>query len=97
MPTYSELLAQIAELQKQAEIARVNELQEAIAQIKAIMAQFDISLNDLGVIASHKQRKSSHVKAKYRDPVSGKEWSGRGVTPKWISDSGKSKEAFFIG
>jgi DNA-binding protein H-NS len=27
------------------------------------------------------------VAAKYRDPASGKTWSGRGVSPKWFDKS----------
>ena len=34
------------------------------------------------------------VAAKYRDPVSGKTWSGRGMTPKWIA--GKNRDDFLI-
>lgn len=34
------------------------------------------------------------VSAKYRDPISGKDWSGRGLAPKWIS--GKNKEDYLI-
>jgi DNA-binding protein H-NS len=34
------------------------------------------------------------VAAKYRDPETGKTWTGRGVAPKWIA--GKDREAFLI-
>ena len=37
---------------------------------------------------------SSKVAAKYRDSVSGKEWSGRGLQPKWMA--GKDKNDFLI-
>jgi DNA-binding protein H-NS len=36
----------------------------------------------------------SKVAAKYRDPVSGKEWSGRGLAPKWLQ--GRDKSEFLI-
>ena len=36
----------------------------------------------------------SKVAAKYRDPVSGKEWSGRGLAPKWLQ--GKNKADYLI-
>ena len=36
----------------------------------------------------------SKVAAKYRDPVSGKEWSGRGLAPKWLQ--GREKSEFLI-
>jgi len=38
-------------------------------------------------------------KAKYRDPVTGKAWTGRGRPPRWLTDaeqSGKSRDAFLI-
>ena len=34
------------------------------------------------------------VAAKYRDPTTGKTWTGRGVAPKWIA--GKDRDAFRI-
>ena len=95
MSTYSEIQAQIAELQKQAEAARQNELLDAIAQIESIMAQYGVTLEDIRGNARN-ERKVSSVKAKYRDPVTGKEWSGRGIAPRWIRESGKDKAAFLI-
>jgi len=41
----------------------------------------------------------STVKPKYRDPASGKTWSGRGVMPLWMKaaiEAGQAKEAFLI-
>jgi DNA-binding protein H-NS len=40
------------------------------------------------------------VRPKYRDPASGKTWSGRGVMPVWMKtaiDAGRAKEEFLIG
>jgi DNA-binding protein H-NS len=36
----------------------------------------------------------SKVAPKYRDPISGKEWSGRGLAPKWLQ--GKDKADYLI-
>lgn len=39
------------------------------------------------------------VAPKYRDPVSGATWTGRGRSPKWVTEAlaqGKSKESFAI-
>jgi DNA-binding protein H-NS len=39
------------------------------------------------------------VAAKYRDPVSGSTWSGRGIQPKWMKSAlaeGKNKDDFLI-
>ncbi len=38
--------------------------------------------------------KGQTVAPKYRDPETGKTWTGRGVAPKWIA--GKDREAFVI-
>ncbi len=93
MATYAEIQAQIAELQAQAEKVRKEELASAIAQVKALMAQYGITIDDLQGVTK-KTRKTSSVKAKYRDPVSGSEWTGRGRSPKWLE--GKNKDDFAI-
>ncbi len=93
MATYAEIQAQIAELQAQAEKVRKDELASAIAQVQVLMAQYGITIDDLQGVTK-KARKSSSVKAKYRDPVSGNEWTGRGRSPKWLE--GKNKDDFAI-
>lgn len=93
MATYTEIQAQIAELQVQAEQARKAELSSAIAQVKVLMAQYGITVADLQG-GGKKERKSTPVVAKYRDLATGQEWSGRGRTPKWLE--GKNKEDFRI-
>lgn len=94
MPTYSELLAQIAILEKQAEAARQSEIAALIADIKARMAEFGISIADLG----RKRGKRVFV-AKYRDPATGKTWSGQGKHPRWLAEAiakGATKDSFLI-
>jgi DNA-binding protein H-NS len=49
MATYKELQIQIAELQKQAEEVRVNELATVIADIKHKMHEYGITPADLGI------------------------------------------------
>ncbi len=94
MATYQELQAQIAELQVQAEQARKQEISGAIAQIKTLMAQYGITVADLG-----KSQRSFAVKEpvppKYRDPATGKTWTGRGKPPKWIADT-KNRSQYLI-
>ncbi|MCV4633065.1 H-NS histone family protein, partial [Escherichia coli] len=70
MPTYQELLAQKAELEKQIEAARKQELADAIAKIMSLMAQYGITLADLGGKAPAKpaSTKGSKVPPKYRNP-----------------------------
>ena len=98
MATYPELMAQIAKLQAEADKIRREEKIAAIAQIKSLMTQHDISLDDLGVNGK-KTRKASALTPRYRDPESGDTWSGRGHPPAWIKnhlDAGKSKDDFLI-
>jgi len=95
MSTYSELQAQIAELTRQAEAARSNELANAKVQIAAIMKEYGLTASDLGSGSKAKVSKvSGTVAAKYKDPVSGASWTGRGRAPLWLN--GKSKEEFLI-
>lgn len=93
--TYAEIQAKIAELHKQAEAVRSNELANAKVQIAEIMKQYGLSAADLGTTAKTKNGKAREpVAAKYRDPVSGATWTGRGRAPLWLN--GESKEVFLI-
>lgn len=92
MPSYQEILSQIEDLKQKAQEARKQELSGAIAEIKRLMAEFGITLEDLGGKAGKSKSRGS-VAAKYRDPVSGKTWSGRGRRPGWVvelENQGKS-------
>jgi DNA-binding protein H-NS len=107
MSTYAELAAQKAELLKQAaeidaqaEAARIAEKAEVIAHIKAQMAAHDVRLSDLGTPRSKSARAAKtprasnsvnplagrKIAAKYADPVLGLTWSGRGLLPKWLRE-----------
>ncbi|GAB3543427.1 hypothetical protein GCM10027343_16810 [Noviherbaspirillum agri] len=50
-----------------------------IAQLKAL----GVSASELGLPKKGKVSASSPLTPKYRDPASGKTWSGRGNRPKW--------------
>jgi DNA-binding protein H-NS len=97
MASYQEIINQIESLKQQAEEARKQELASAIAEIKRIMAQFGISAADLGFSGrGGKKVRGSSLGAKYRDPASGKTWSGRGRRPAWVAvleAEGKSLES----
>ena len=93
MTTSAELEAQIEKLQGELKIKRKEELSTAIAQIKDLMSQHGITVDDLQGVTK-KSRKTSPLKAKYRDPASGNEWSWRGRSPKWLD--GKNKNDFAV-
>lgn len=101
MSSYKELQEQIAKLQAQAEQVRKDELAQVINGIKAQMAEFGITLEDLG--GKGKGRKKSAAAAgapaKYRNPATGDTWTGKGRRPNWILEAekeGKSASAFLI-
>jgi DNA-binding protein H-NS len=85
MAKLSELLAQKAALEQQIAQTQRAERADAIAQIKALMAEHGLSLADLGSRAASAPRKaSSKVPPKYRHPGTGDTWSGRGLQPNWL-------------
>lgn len=91
MSSYQDYLNQIEELKRKAEDARKQEIASAMAEIKQIMAKFGISAEDLGFSSRQRKGKTRVAGAAvYRDPASGKTWSGRGRRPGWVVDLGKS-------
>ena len=95
MKSYKDLTAQIEALQKEAAQARHAELTGAIADIKAKMQEYGITVADLGISSTKKNAKlKTPVAAKYHDPVTGSTWSGRGKPPKWIA--GKDRGQYLI-
>ncbi len=90
MPTYKELLAEKQALDQQIAEAKKAESKAALATVLELVAEFGFTAQQVF------PWKPAAVKApaKYRDPVSGATWSGRGKPPKWIAD--KDREAFEI-
>ncbi|MEK7898147.1 H-NS histone family protein [Burkholderia contaminans] len=96
MATYLELKAQADALAQQAEEARLAELDAIIASIRDQIAEYDITPEQ---IFGRRRAKASSPRApvepKYRDPKSGKTWSGRGKAPQWIA-SARNRAKFLI-
>jgi DNA-binding protein H-NS len=86
MPKLQDLLAKKAELEKQIEDTRQQEKADAIAQVRALMAEHGLSAADLSLRnkAPTKGGTGRKVPPKYRDPATGNTWSGRGLQPKWL-------------
>lgn len=83
MSSYRELLIQRAALEVQLSKAFNEERMKIIAELLDKMSLHQITLDDLRrSLSKGRGRKAA---AKYRDPVTGKEWSGRGRAPAWIS------------
>lgn len=84
-PELSDLITQQAELAKQiAELKKANR-KEALEQVKSLMAQYDITVEDL----AKKTSSAAGVKVppKWQDPVSGAKWTGRGKKPLFIREA----------
>ena len=96
-PSYEELLKQRAELDRQIEEARAQELDSALGQIRKLMDQYGISVQEIMPNSERTavRRPRAKVEPKYRDPATGTTWSGRGKPPAWIS--GKDRGPFLIG
>jgi len=88
---YEEIQAKIADLQAQAERVKREEKQQAIDAARAMISSYGITAKDLGLEKAPKgkagPKPGGKIPPKYKDPVSGALWSGRGKTPKWFNGS----------
>ncbi len=84
MASYQELMAQIEGLKRQADDARKQEMAGAIAEIKRIMAEYGVDPSDVFPARGAKIKRTGTGVVKYRDPVTGQGWSGRGRRPGWV-------------
>lgn len=97
--SYKELIKQRDALEQAIAQARENELSEAVRQVRQLVSEFGLTVQDVfpsgrGAV-KQKSSTGSKVAPKYRDPVSGQTWTGRGKAPKWID--GKERSPFLIG
>lgn len=95
MSTLKDLIAQRAALEQQIAEVRKNELADAIAKVRALLAEHNLTAADIFPNAKAKpvSKPASKVAPKFRDPITGKTWSGRGITPTWLADKNKADYA----
>ena len=102
MSTLKQLLDQKAALEREIESTRRQEKAEAIGKVKALMAEYGLSLSDLSLKSTARGSsvgKGGKVAAKYRKTDTGETWSGRGLQPKWLKAalaSGRKIEDFAV-
>lgn len=99
MASVSELLAQKAALEQQIAEAQRTERADALAKVRALMAEHGLTLADLAHKTSAAKRSGIKVPPKYRDAATGNTWSGRGLQPNWLKNavaSGKSISDFAV-
>ena len=85
----SDLLAQKAALEQQIADVQRAQRSEAVAKVKALMAEHGLTLADLSgstpKAATSFKKATSKVAAKYVNKDTGDSWSGRGLKPKWLT------------
>jgi len=92
MANIAELIAQKEEIEQKIKELRKSERHAAIAKVREIIAEFDLMADE--VFAKVAKGVRSKADPKYRDPASGKTWTGRGRTPRWLD--GKDANDFLI-
>ena len=92
---YDELRAKAAEIFAQAESVKAEEKKLAAEACRTMIASYGITAKDLGLDKPVKgkagPKPGAKISAKYRDPLSGATWSGRGKTPRWINGADRSQ------
>lgn len=94
MATFKELQDQIAKLKQDAEEVRLKEIDGAIAQIKSLMNDYGITVQDIESSGRRKGSKATSLSNVQFKDDSGNTWSGRGRMPAWLK--GKDKEKFRV-
>lgn len=89
--SYKELLAQREALEAQINQARKQEVASAIAQIRQLMTDYQLSERDIFPGRGRPATKGTTVAPKYRDPATGATWTGRGKAPSWIRDKDRAQ------
>lgn len=100
----NEAEAKVNELRKKLEEERKSERTQAIAAAKELIKAHGLSAAELGLSGKTSGKRATdnqraHVPPKYKDPVSGKTWTGRGKSPAWLVaqvTAGRNKQDFLI-
>ena len=94
MTTLKEIDARLAAPQAQREEIRKNELNSTIDKVRSLVVEYGLTNADIFSQArSRLATTRAKVAAKYRDPISGSTWTGRGRAPKWVQGQDRQKFA----
>lgn len=97
--SYQDLLKQRADLDRAIESARQDAIKSAVTRARELVAEYQLTVADVFPAGGGRAKKSgsggtgAKVAPKYRDPVTGKTWTGRGKAPVWINGKDRSKFA----
>lgn len=101
---FEAVMMEARELIKRAEAVRQQARSMVLENIRKLMAEYGLTAED---IFPAKKRGRPATRAReaeegykfYRDPVSGRIWSGRGRMPQWLREAvaqGRDKESFLM-
>ncbi|MGY2492796.1 H-NS histone family protein [Cupriavidus sp. CP313] len=105
MATYKQLVAEKEALEAKLAEMRASEISGVIEQIQGLMAEYELTVDDIAAKRRRGRPAGSAAKgkvvakekvslpAKYMDPKTGATWSGRGRAPAWL---GKNRTKFLI-
>jgi len=106
--SYAQLKATIAQLEKEAAALRATETTKVVAQIRESIATFGLTVEQLfgrgakavkaaagKALGGGKAARKGAGIPKYRDPKTGKTWTGFGKAPSWIATV-RNRDKFLI-
>ncbi|WP_186258933.1 H-NS family nucleoid-associated regulatory protein [Burkholderia gladioli] len=93
-PTIADLEAQLREINARLGEARKAERRNFLQAVAENVSALGISQDELLIAAGFKKPALVRAPAKYYDPNTGKQWSGRGPRPQWLQ--GKNLDEFLI-
>ena len=94
MEDYKKLIQEREALEQRIKAARQDAISGAIAKIQSLIAEFELTPQDVFPPArSRSTVAGTKVAPKYCDPATGQTWTGRGKPPKWIQGQDRAKFA----
>ncbi|KVE43481.1 H-NS histone family protein [Burkholderia sp. BDU5] len=97
MATYEELKVKLDALNKEAEAARQREISTVLSDIREAVLRYEIRPEQIFPTWTRlrsPERRRGPLPPKYRNPMTGQTWSGRGRVPKWLA--GPSRDDFLV-
>ncbi|WP_082728117.1 H-NS family nucleoid-associated regulatory protein [Burkholderia mayonis] len=97
MATYEELMTQLEALDKEAEAAKQREVSAILSNIREAVLRYGIRPEQISPTWTRLRspdKRRGPLPPKYRNPMTGDTWSGRGRVPKWMV--GLSRDDFLI-
>jgi len=94
--SYKDLLKEREALDQRIKDARSREISSALARVRELISEFDLSPQDVFPSARGNRAATgtgAKVAPKYRNPATGQTWTGRGKPPRWIQNEDREKFA----